>query len=282
MCSPIVIEKARGGIDRRSMLRLSAAAVASAALGGRGALAQRTQPAGPRSIAAERAVDLTHTLSPQFPVFPVPGAYHPLRMETVRSIEEHGFFVNRWELVEHCGTHVDAPAHFTDGGATLEALSPETMILPAAVIDIRERAAADADTALKVDDILRWESENGELPEQAAVLVNSGWDARATSEETFLNSDEEGTLHFPGISPEAAQFLVAERSIVAAGVDTLSLDLGKATVFEAHTTLLGAGIWGIECIANLDRIPARGATLLLAALKVQGASGGPCRLLAMW
>jgi kynurenine formamidase len=156
------------------------------------------------------------------------------------------------------------------------------MICPAAVIDISERAARDPDTMLTVDDILTWETRHGRIPQGAAVMMHSGYDRHVETPGIFLGTDMVGGLHFPGFSEEASIYLAEECDIAFAGVDTLSLDRGRSTDFEAHHALLGAGVWGIECLKNLRHIPPSGATVFIGVPKVEGGSGGPCRVIASW
>jgi kynurenine formamidase len=236
----------------------------------------------PRPFQASRVADLTHLLRPGFPVYPGTQPPEGFKRETTDFIAQGGFYVNRWELTEHVGTHLDAPAHRFAGADTLEKLPLAKMLLPAAVIDIRDRAARDHDATLTPDDILAWERRHGRLPAGAAVFLNSGWDGRADAGEPFLNRDAAGVMHFPGVSVEAAEFLVREREVALMGVDTLSLDAGPSEDYPAHSTLLGAGVWGAECVANLGAIPPAGAMVFAGAPKVEGASGGPVRLLAIW
>lgn len=276
MCSPRVIRQVNQALSRRDLFKLGAGALATTTLP---VFGSRAHAQGQRTLNFERVQDLTHTLSPSFPVFP---AYEPMRITQQYSVETDGFYTNRWDVGEHSGTHIDAPAHFITGGAAADELEVSSLIAPVAVIDIRVRAEGDADTALTVDDLTAWESEHGTLPDGAAVFMDSGWDERANDGEAFLNADADGTLHFPGFSPEAASFLVNERRIVGIGVDTPSLDIGAATSFDAHVTVLGAGLWGLENLANLGSVPPSGTTVIVGSPKIEAASGGPARVLAVW
>src|SRR5205823_1627943 len=137
----------------------------------------------------------------------------------------------------------------------LGTLPPAALLASAAVLDLRDRAGRDPDTAVTVDDLRAWEKQHGRLPDHAAVFLNSGWDAKAKDAAAFRGGDRAGALHFPGFSGPAVEFLVRERTIAGVGVDTLSLDIGPSADFAAHKTLLGAGEWGLECLANLGTIP---------------------------
>jgi kynurenine formamidase len=269
MCAPLVMETVARSLSRRSFLASSLAALAGAALA----------QAGVSGKAFSRAVDLTHELSPEIPLFP--GA-EPMRITTLVTVRQNGYYGNRLDLWEHSGTHMDAPAHFVEGAPTAEKLPLSALIAPLAVIHIHEKAAKDPDAQVTVDDILAYERQYGRLPKGAFVAMHSGWESRWRDPKAFLNQDASGTLHFPGFSPEAAAFLVQEREIVGIGVDTLSLDFGPSKDFKTHVTVLGAGKYGLENLANLAQVPPSGALLFVGGPKHKGASGGPVRAVAVW
>ena len=176
---------------------------------------------------------------------------------------------------------MDAPSHFVAGGASADRMPVDRLIAPLVVVSIAERAAKDADALVTVDDLLQWEKRYGRVPAGAFVAMHSGWHARVTSTDRFLNRDAKGTMHAPGFGEPAARFTVAERDICGAGVDTLSLDAGMAQKFVAHVALLGAAKYGVELLANLGRVPPSGATVIVGAPKHEGATGGPARILAL-
>src|SRR5262245_51642165 len=229
-------------------------------------------------------MDWTHTLSAAVPIVPVPGITFPFVLFFFFFFLCYGVFAEEWHLIAHNGTHMDAPIHYIDGGRAMDAYDVRELIVPAAVIDIHERAAADRDVQLRVEDIKKWEVRYGRLPPRAAVLMNSGWDQKATEDPAgFVGLDSSGVTHFPTVSAEAVAFLVKEREIAGIGVDTLSFDQVEPTQkAPAHKALLGANKWGIECIAHLRDVPARDATIFAGALKVKVASASPIRLIAMW
>jgi kynurenine formamidase len=222
--------------------------------------------------------DLTHTFSPRLPVFP---AFEPVRIREKFTLARDGFFTNEITFHEHTGTHVDAPIHFVEGGVSVDRLAPDRLFAPLAVISIEARAASDADALVTVDDLLKWEKQHGRLPRGAFVAMHSGWDARIGDPKRFLNQDPKGVMHAPGFSEEAARFLVRERDIVGAGVDTLSLDAAAVEKFVAHLAFLGAGKYGVELMANLATVPPSGATIVVGCPKHEGGSGGPARVFAL-
>jgi kynurenine formamidase len=230
----------------------------------------------PRSFS--RVVDLTHWLRPDFPLFPgVP----PMRFDVIARVESEGWYEAVLSIDEHTGTHVDAPAHFAAHGATIEQIPAEHLVAPLAIIRIADRAASDPDAQLTLDDLRAWEHVHGPLPTNAFVAMDSGWDYRAADPPAFLNLDATGTLHYPGIHPDAAAFLVQERQIVGLGVDTLSLDHGPASDFPTHHIVLPAGKYGVEALTNLSHVPPAGATIVVGGLTHVGGSGSPARVFAL-
>lgn len=233
-----------------------------------------------QTISIENIVDLTHTLTPEFPYNPVSGVYYPFRRISQTTVEKQGVSNGRWDIHEHIGTQIDVPAHFIADGMTLEQMPVENFIAPLAVIDISERAKRNPDAVVTVDDIKNWEKQYGRLPQGAAVFMNSGWDAKVNDPKAFVNLDDSNTMHAPGFAPETAEFLIRERQVVGIGVDTLSIDIGMSKDFPVHKTWLATGKWGVECVANLGRVPPAGATVFVGATKVIGATGGLVRLIA--
>lgn len=238
------------------------------------------QPAAPPTLWTH-VVDLTHTLSERTPYIPIPGLTFPFKKTPIATLAANGVAAYRWDIHEHIGTQIDAPSHFIEGGIGLEALPVDSLLVPLAVIDVSDRARSDADTAVTVRDILEWEKAHGRLPARAAVVMRSGWDAKIADQASFANPDAAGVLHFPGISPEAAEFLARDRDVSGIGVDTLSVDPGVDKTYQTHRVWLGTGRWAVELVANLAQVPPVGAMLFVGATKVEGATGGPVRLLAV-
>jgi kynurenine formamidase len=265
--------------SRRAFVNGLALAGAVSVLGKR-AEAAAAEIARRQIISFENIVDLTHTLTREFPYIPVPGITFPFNTLAIATIEKHGVAANRWEIHEHIGTQIDAPSHFIAGGMSLDQIPVRNLVAPLAVIDIRERASRDADTIVTVDDIKAWEKRYGRLPQGAAVFMNSGWDAKVNDPKAFLNSDDSNVMHFPGFAAETAAFLARERHVVGIGVDTLSLDPGRDKEYNAHKMWLAAGKWGVECVANLRHVAPSGAIVFVGGVKVGGATGGPVRLIA--
>jgi kynurenine formamidase len=271
MCAPGCLEHVeRRLLSRRSLLAGGAAVAATAAL-------RPAAPAQAQARSFSRVVDLTHPLPPDFPTF---FGKPQLELETIFSYAENKFNIKRWLIVEHTGTHMDAPFHFSADGHTADQIPVEQLVVPLAVIDIAARAEGDPDTRLTPDDIKAFEAAHGPLPEGCCVALNSGWD-RFVSGEKFRNADAEGKMHFPGVHLEAAQLLMEERSVVGIAVDTLSLDHGISADFATHYAWLPTNRWGLEGVANLGSLPPVGATLVVGGPTIVGATGGPSRVLAL-
>ncbi|MGH2732103.1 MAG: cyclase family protein [Actinomycetota bacterium] len=256
-------------LSRRAALAAGAGAVLGAAL---------VRPALATSGRNRAVKDLTHTFGPRFPIYT--GLPTPER-SAVTTVEKNGFYNQRWDLVEHSGTHMDAPGHFIAGGRVVPEISPEELLVSAVVVDIAKRAGQDPDTGVTPEDLERFERRHGRIPRRAAVFMYSGWEARAGNQDAYRNRDANGVHHFPGFGRDAVEWLLDHRDITCIGVDTLSLDIGRVTTFDVHHKLLGADRYGIENLANLKSIPAKGATVVVGVIPWEEGSGGPCRVLAM-
>jgi kynurenine formamidase len=279
MCLPGTVEAVReasdrGGVTRRAALAGGGAAALAALVPDSAAAHPKRGGHGDRG----RVADLTHVFRAGFPVYE--GA-KPARFP-LRNYTPDGYYSQGWTFGEHSSTHMDAPGHFVEGGRLVPQLRPEELFAPVAVIDISARAARDADAEVTVDDIRRYERRYGRLPRGAAVLMRSGWDAKAGDEAAFLNADAGGTFHFPGFGADAAEYLLDRSKAAVIGVDTISLDPGNSTTFAVHVNWLGADRYGLEGLTNLGAIPPRGATLIVGVIPWEAGSGGPCRVLARY
>ena len=258
-------------LGRRGLARAAMAASALLALSAAPTAAQTL-----RSAPVNRVVDLTHTLRVDFPTF---GGTPAFEMERVLTHARDGYNINRFTYFEHVGTHFDAPIHFSADGPTVDRIPVENLVCSLVVLDLRARAAAEPDYQVTPADIAAHEAAHGPLPAGGCLAVNTGWDARATG-PGFRNLDAGNVMRFPGFRPDVAPLLLA-RNLAGVAIDTLSLDRGSSSDFGFHTAWLGAGRWGIECIAGLGGLPATGATLVAGAPKIAGGTGGHGRVMAL-
>jgi kynurenine formamidase len=221
-------------------------------------------------------VDLTHQLNPDIPVWP---GNEPFSAVPVKTFADDGFYAQSLTFWEHTGTHVDAPIHFVEGAMTADMIDIGDLFAPLVVIDISTRAAEDPDAAVTPEDIEAYEADYGEIPAGALVAMNSGWTAYWEDPAAFVNLDAEGVQHYPGFHPDAADMLVNQRDIVGIAVDTLSQDPGNSTDFGTHITILGAGKYAIEGLANVGQMDPTGGLVYVGAPKHVDASGGPARVI---
>jgi kynurenine formamidase len=271
MCDACVMDAVAGRLGRRGALAAAAAALAAFRLSASPAAAQAL-----RAAPVSRVVDLTHTLRPDFPTFDGKPA---MEIERTMAFARDGYNMNRLAYSEHVGTHFDAPLHFSADGSSVDAIPVEALVCPLVVLDVVERAAADADYRLSPEDVAAHERAHGRIPAGACVALRSGWDARVATAR-FRNADASGVLRFPGFRPDVAPILL-ERGVAGVAVDTLSLDHGGSRDFAFHLAWLGAGRWGLEGAANLGALPPTGATIVAGAPRIAGGTGGPGRALAL-
>lgn len=280
MCVPGCQETVHRRLNRRDFFKWgggAAAALSVAACAPIPPIPVAVNSAGSGKMSFSQALDLTHTLGPDFPTF---AGTPQLEIETIYTFANDGYNMSAWHIVEHTGTHMDAPLHFSADQYSADQIPIENLVVPLVVVDIRAKAAENPDAQLTPDDLMAWEAQYGPIPDGACVAMNSGWDQYVNS-EMFRNADANGVMHFPGFHPEAALFLL-ERNVNGIAVDTLSLDYGPSADFSTHYTWLPANRWGMECVANLSQLPAVGATIVAGGPKIQGATGGPSRVIALF
>ncbi|ASJ76192.1 cyclase family protein [Granulosicoccus antarcticus] len=269
MCDICVINSVKNKmLSRRSFLKTGAVGAAATVAGA--AIGTPAMAAGHGTVE-----DMTHTLHEDFPTF---FGESQFSREQIFNYAEHSFNLQQFTVNEHTGTHVDAPLHFSADGASVDEIPVSSLIAPLCVIDIAARASKDADTQVTPDDIAAWIAVNGDIPDGACVAMHSGWGPKVDT-DGFRNFDGK-VQHYPGFHAEAAAMLL-ETGAQSIAVDTLSLDHGMSPDFATHYAWLPSGRFGIECLANLDKVPASGATLVIGAPKHRGGTGGPARIFAM-
>ena len=238
------------------------------------------QPQTSSSISFRSIIDLTHTLNASTPTFE--EAKEPVyQTKTVATIQKDHYFARELCLPEHFGTHLDAPAHFAPGQWTIDQIPPERFVAPLVVIDMRSKVENNSDYRLSAEDVANWEQSHGQIPSGSVVIARTGWESRWSSAKNYRNPDSQGVMHFPGYSVEGAKVLVEERKVYGLGIDTLSIDYGPSPDFPVHQYSLAHGVYHLENVTNLDRVPAQGAHLVVAPMKLEGGSGSPVRVLAL-
>ena len=239
-----------------------------------------------------RVVDLTHTLSPDFPPIVLPpecGQSWPFRQEEISRYDARGsaWYWNNFSCGEHTGTHFDAPIHWITGrdlpNNAVDTIPVQHFIAPACVIDCSREAAADPDHLLTVDAVKAWEVQHGRIPAGSWVLMRTDWSKR-TDPVAYQNYDETGQ-HTPGPDAAVAKFLVEARDVLGFGSEAIGTDAGQGQhqrpPYPCHAYMHGAGRYGLQCLANLDQLPPTGAVLICPPLKIRQGSGSPLRVLAL-
>ncbi|MGH9797221.1 MAG: cyclase family protein [Candidatus Polarisedimenticolia bacterium] len=232
---------------------------------------------------AERLLDLSYSYDASTLYWPASGGFR-LTVDAAGRTPSGSFYAsNSLCTSEHGGTHLDAPYHFAEGGATTDRIPIGALVGPLFVLDVREACAADPDHAVTEAEIRAFEARHGAIPEGAIVVLFTGWGVRWPDAKRYLGDDTPGDatrLHFPGLSAEGARYL-ATRRIAGAGIDTASIDPGPSRDFPAHQVLAASGIYTLENLDNVERLPPAGAALVALPMKIGGGTGGPARVLAV-
>jgi len=233
---------------------------------------------------AQRLVDLSHEYAADSIFWPTAEGFKLDVVSDGMTPQGYYYAANNFSGAEHGGTHLDAPVHFAKGRMSVEQIPVDQLVGPASVVDVSSKAAGTPDYQLTVAELQAWEQAHGPIT-GSIVLVRTDYSKRWPDAERYLGTTERGDaavakLHFPGIHPDAANWL-AERHVKAVGIDTASIDYGQSKLFETHRALYDKNIPGLENLANLDQLPATGATLVALPMKIKGGSGAPLRAIAM-
>jgi len=223
-------------------------------------------------------IDLSHDFSEETIYWNETDSF---RKETVaEGIMPAGYYYSAYKFCtpEHGGTHMDAPVHFAQGKQTADQVPLQKLIAPAVKIDVSDRAKGDYQ--ISIEDIQSWEKINGEIPDGAIVLIQTGYSRFWGNRKDYMGIDERGTKHFPGLGSETAKWLIANRNISAVGIDTASIDHGASETFQAHVALMSQNVPAFENLANLEKIPTKGFWVIAIPMKIKGGSGAPLRIVA--
>lgn len=230
-------------------------------------------------------IDLSYPFNEETVYWPTASPFE-LTVEAAGQTEAgYWYAANSFRAAEHGGTHLDAPIHFAEGKRTAAEIPLDDLMGPAVVVDVSSAAAEDADYLVDIAAMEAWETEHGTIPDQTIVLLMTGWGERWPHRASYLGTAELGPgavadLHFPGLGPDAATWLVEERAVRAVGIDTASIDRGQSTEFRAHRVLAEANVPIFENVANLDRLPPTGAWVLALPMQIERGTGGPLRAVA--
>ncbi len=237
------------------------------------------------SLPPGRWVDLSHDFSTETIYWPTAEGFS-LSVDFI-GITEKGYFYtsNSFRTSEHGGTHIDAPIHFAQDRTTVDQIPLERLIGQVALIDVAEKALKNPDYRVSIEDFMAWEAAHGEIFKGTIILINTGYHRFWPDRKKYIGTDKRGLeaipeLHFPGLHPEAARWLVQNRQIAAIGLDTPSIDYGQSELFQSHQILFKNNIPAFENVANLDQLPPTGALVIALPMKIKGGSGSPLRIIA--
>ena len=233
-----------------------------------------------------RLIDLTHSFGADTIVWPTEQDFRLVLQQAGETPGGYYYASNRLEMAEHGGTHIDAPIHFAKGGQTLDQVPIERLVGAGVRIDVTAQCARDRDYLVTIQDFEQWEAAHGRIPTRAIVLVDTGFARYWPSRQQYLGTELRGpegvrALHFPGLHPEAAAWLVRERQVKAVGIDTASIDYGQSTKFETHVALLSQNVPVFENLSDLRDLPHRGFDVIALPMKIAGGTGGPLRVIAV-
>jgi kynurenine formamidase len=240
----------------------------------------------PASFPRGALVDLSHAYDDTTIFWPTSERF---RLEKAfEGVTPEGFYyaANNFFTAEHGGTHLDAPVHFAKGAQSVDQIPLDRFVGTAVVVDVVPQAERDRDYQVTADDLLRAEREQGQIPQDAILLIRTGFSRRWPDAASYMGTAERGpeavrNLHFPGLHPDAARWLIANRPVKAVGIDTASIDYGQSTLYESHRALFERSIPVFENLTALERLPPRGAFVVALPMKIGGGSGAPLRAIAI-
>ena len=233
-----------------------------------------------------RLIDLTHAFGADTIVWPTEQNFQLVVQQAGETPGGYYYASNSLKMAEHGGTHIDAPIHFSKGGQTLDQVPIERLVGAGVRIDVTAQCASDRDYLVTIHDFERWEAAHGRIPNRTILLLDTGFARYWPSRQQYLGTELRGpeavrVLHFPGLHPEAAAWLVRERQVKAVGIDTASIDYGQSTKFETHVTLLSQNVPVFENLSDLRDLPNRGFDVVALPMKISGGTGGPLRVIAI-
>lgn len=249
-------------------------------------LAQHKSPPQKTGWPSGRVIDLSYAFDEESVYWPTAETF--TLEKDFEGVTDKGYYylAYRYTAAEHGGTHIDAPVHFAQGRNSVDQISLDQLLGRAIVVDVISRCASNPDYLITISDFQNWERRSGKIANGTIVLLRTGYGQFYPDRKRYLGTDERGAaavakLHFPGLSPDAAKWLVERRRIKAVGIDTASIDYGQSTLFESHRTLFEHDVPAFENVANLDRLPRKGFSVIALPMKIKGGSGGPLRIVAI-
>jgi kynurenine formamidase len=237
-------------------------------------------------VSPDRVVDLSHAYDRDTVYWPTEEGFVLEKEADGFTAKGYYYAANKFRSAEHGGTHIDAPLHFHAGGRPVDEIPLTQLMGDGVLIDVSLPCGADPDHLISTADLRAWEDQYGRIPDGAIVLLRTGFGRFWPDRTRYMGTDQRGeagvaNLHFPGLDPDAAQWLVDNRSIHAIGLDTPSIDHGPSKLFQSHQILFAHEIPAFENLTRLDELPATGFVVIALPMKIKGGSGGPLRIVAL-
>jgi kynurenine formamidase len=237
-------------------------------------------------LTGAKIIDLTHTFEAQTIYWPTEDGFKFEKGPD--GVTPQGFYyaANKFAAPEHGGTHLDAPKHFAVNSHTADQIPVEQLLGNAVLVDVTKQSETNRDYQVSVADLTAWESQHGQIPNGAIVLLRTGFAKFWPDRVKYMGTDERGAgavpkLHFPGLHPDAARWLTTNRSIKAIGLDTPSIDYGQSSLFESHQILFARNIPAFENVGDMSALPLKDFVVVALPMKIGGGSGGPLRIVAI-
>ena len=232
-------------------------------------------------------IDLSYPFGSDTVYWPTAEAFH--LEKDFEGVTDKGYYYSayKYSAAEHGGTHIDAPVHFAKGQHSVDEIPLAQLMGPGIVVDVTRQCEKNPDYLITESDFKDWEKRNGKIAAGTIVLLRTGFGKFYPDRKRYLGTDQRGAdavadLHFPGLHPDAARWLTQNRTIKAIGLDTASIDYGQSTLYESHRTLFAKNIPALENVANLDKLPAKGFSVIALPMKIKSGSGGPLRIVAIY
>ena len=243
-------------------------------------------PAPPSTFPAGALIDLSHAYDAQAIFWPTAEPFRHDKVADGMTPAGYYYASNNFFTSEHGGTHIDAPIHFAQGRQSVDQIPLQNLMGTAVVIDLTDASNRNADYQVTAEDFQQWEHQHGTIRAEDIVLLRTGFSRHWPDASKYLGTAERGEagvakLHFPGLHPDAARWIVANRPIKAIGIDTASIDYGQSSLYESHRALYEQNIPAFENLTGLDRVPARGAFIVALPMKIRNGSGAPLRAVAI-
>jgi kynurenine formamidase len=237
-----------------------------------------TQTNTEHTIQYRSVVSLSHPISESIPLWPGDPKVH---FETVATMEKDGYKLRSWTIGEHSATHMNAPDSFIEGNHEgIDTYPADSLVHQAVVINVKDKVKGHPDYVITTQDVQQWEKIHGNIPKNTLVFFDTGWGKLWNTPKAFINVDSQGALHFPGIDGKTTEYLLKQRHIAGMGIDTHGLDPSASEIYETNVQLAENHKIALECVANLDEIPATGSTVVIGLPQLHNGSGAPVSITA--